>query len=96
MENSAVFGISGEGIGVELVGFEVEVVAVEVVDVAVAVIVFSISSDFFRVAVDGALEVLGDDEIFIVNDVEGALSGDAEFFPDLVSFKAGRIPGEVF
>ena len=96
MEDFTVLGVAGEGGGVELVRFEVKVVAVEVVDVAIAVIVFSISCDLHGVAVDGALEVVGDDEIFIVDDVESALSGDAEFFPDLVSFEPSGIPREVF
>lgn len=96
VEDAAVFGVAGEGSGVELVGFEVEVVAVEVVDVAVAVIVFSISGNLHGVAVDGALEVRGDDEVFVVDDVEGALSGDAEFLPDLVGFEASGIRREVF
>ena len=68
----------------------------EVVDVAVGVIVFSISGNFHGVAVDGALEVGGDEEVFVVDDVEGAFSGDAEFLPDLIGFEAGGIPGEVF
>ena len=95
MQNGAVPWVTVKGAGVEFSRLVVEVVAMDIIDAAVAVVVHSVFGNLSGIAIDITPEVIGENEVSIVNDVQSSLSGQTKFFPDLISFQFLDIPGEV-
>ena len=57
-----------------------------IVDVAIVVVIDAIGGNFLGIAIYGSEKVIREDEVFIMDDVEGAFACDGEFFPDEIGF----------